>query len=311
MCEAKVNIPFLKQEISVQNTLPLNDIKIVYDDPTLLETLTFYTFKISGIKLDGKISLGVSGEICDYKDHLEGKGILKFEDFVAGPYETEGGIVSFKRLFLHFKNLEIPIRLYYEYDDDTLCGEGGLTGANRKKEEQNGSTGGSPGGSTGGSTGETNVMGGPTGSNSGPTTGSNSGPTGGGTTGGTGITGGTGPVKRMPFEIILDGSQNKYQFDDFFVSNGLNETNINSIFNNLETLFPDSKFNPIFQSYIKVLDKTNLSGLVEKEMNRIYCLYKNKKPNKKEEITPQNAFYREKIERLKIQGNWNVIFKHN
>ena len=257
MCEAKVNIPFLKQEINLNEAFPLYDIKISYKDPTLLEDLVWLNLTSSLIQIKDKVSIDVSNQICDYGDHLEAKGILSLDDVIAGPYQTEGGVVQFRRLYIHLKKVQIPIKIYYEYNQDELC--------NINKEDVSENL----------------------------------------------IHDISGIMMKPPFEIKLDNSNNII-FDKFFVTNGLNESNMNTIFNQLEPQFRDINglFRPIYQSYVKVLEKTKMNNLVKQEMNRILCLYKNK-TTKSSEITPQNAFYREKIERLKIQGNWNVIFKNN
>lgn len=254
MCEAKVNIPFLKQEIILNEAFPLYDIKIPYQDQTLMEDLVWLNLPNSMIQIKDKVSIDVSDQICDYGDHLEANGILKLDDLVAGPYQTEGGVVQFRRLYIHLKNIQIPIKIYYEYNQDALCDIGKQDISENLIQDM------------------------------------------------------SGIIMKPPFEIVLDNSNNLI-FDKFFVTNGLNETNMNMIFNRLEPQFKEIQglFRPIYQSYVKVLEKTKMNELVKKEMNRILCLYKNKTP-KSTDITP--IYYKEKIERLKIQGNWNVIFKN-
>jgi hypothetical protein len=73
-------------------------------------------------KTNGKMLIDISGSICDISENqLVMKGTLKFEKIIAGPYRTEGGIVQFQRLFLHFDNLEIPMELKYSYDINKIC----------------------------------------------------------------------------------------------------------------------------------------------------------------------------------------------
>jgi hypothetical protein len=309
MCD-KLNIPFLKQEINISETLPLENIKIPYEDPTLLEKLTVLGFPNTGLKIDGKINLDVSG-ICDIsQNRLEANGKLKLENIVSGPYETEGGIISFRRLFLHFKNLEIPIQIYYEYEKEKVCDPSynlinGITG----------STGGSENGS--GLTGSERIMNRmkilfPTVDKidiSGNKDSSGNKDTSGNKDLSNNI------VKRKPFEVnvFTDGSENTFQFDKFFVTNGISETNMNMIFNALESYFRDPKsiFTPVYQSYLSSLISTKLGVIIKQELNRILCLKYEDKTNNKSEDNIVNVYsnYKEKIERLKINQNYSVIFK--
>jgi hypothetical protein len=296
MCD-KVIIPFLKQEIQISDTLPLDNIKISYEDPTLLEKLSILGFTNTGIKLDGKINLDVSG-LCDTSENrLEANGKIKLENLVSGPYETQGGIVSFRRLFFHFKNLEIPIQIYYEYDKQKVCDP------SYNLIDISGATGGGATG-TSGATGAKKILF--------PTVDKIDG------SGNKDISGNkdlsNNIVKRRPFEINVntDGSENTFQFEKFFVTNGIQETNVNLIFTTLESYFKDPKsiFTPVYQSYLNSLIQTKLGMIIKQELNRILCLKYNKNNIPSEDnISKTYVNYKEKIERLKINQIYSVIFK--
>jgi hypothetical protein len=124
----KINIPFVKQEIQ---KYPINDISfnnyylgkldISYNDPTTLQFQKFKNTSISELRTNGKMIVDISGDICDTGDEVTIKGTLKIDNIISGPYRTEGGIIQFQRLFLHFDQLMIPIQIKYSYDINKIC----------------------------------------------------------------------------------------------------------------------------------------------------------------------------------------------
>lgn len=123
MCDAKLQIPFQSQEISIKEEVPLNKIKIPYTDPTTEEKVSLKSSSLTKSFWSGKTSFDIVGDICDFQNYIQAKGILKIENLKIGPMETSGGIVEFKRLFLRFNELEIPIQIKYDYQLEEICKE--------------------------------------------------------------------------------------------------------------------------------------------------------------------------------------------
>ena len=128
MCDKKIDIPFVTQEKQIY---PLNDesysnyrldkLDISYNDPTTLQPQKFKNTPLLELKTNGKTIMNITGDICDLGDRLEMKGTLQLENVISGPYRTEGGIIQFQRLFLHFDQLTIPIQIIYPYDIQKIC----------------------------------------------------------------------------------------------------------------------------------------------------------------------------------------------
>jgi hypothetical protein len=127
MCD-KLDIPFTRQEKQIYPYNPnyfsnysLGKLDISYNDPTTFQIQKFKNTAISELRTNGKIIVDISGDICDTGDQLKINGALKIENIISGPYRTEGGIIQFQRLFLHFDQLVIPFQLTYSYDIQKVC----------------------------------------------------------------------------------------------------------------------------------------------------------------------------------------------
>ena len=128
-CENKIDIPFERQERQIYsindisfNNYPLGKLDLSYNDPTTLQIQKFKNAPMLELKIKGNTAIDICGTICDISENqLVMKGTLKLEKNISGPYRTEGGIIRFQRLFLHFDNLVIPIELKYSYDINKIC----------------------------------------------------------------------------------------------------------------------------------------------------------------------------------------------
>jgi hypothetical protein len=303
MCEDKVKIPFLKQEFLIKETIPApNNIKIPYKDETLLEDIVLSNLPSMGIQYQGKIILDMSGDICDYKNYLEANGILKFESILSGPYETQGGVIQFRRLYFHFRNLEIPVKIIYQYNPDLIC-------SNQNKEDL--------------SENQTlNILFGPD-ENFIPSFSPPPSPSpspvplpsdGSGNKDNSGnlVDGSENifPKKQLEFKLNAN-NDNTYRFEKYFVTNGLNETNQNVIFNNLENKFktPNNIYEPIYQLFVDSIENLQLADFIVQELNRILCLKYGIEDKSNDKIVNVYSNYKEKIQRLKINDNYSAIFK--
>lgn len=123
MCDVKLEIPFQKQELKLEQQFPSKKLSIPYKDPTTFENVELKTSALSKSYWTGNATFEVVGDICKEEDYLDFNGILKIEQYKSGPLETKGGVVQFKRLFFHFRDLEIPIHVKYYYDTETICEE--------------------------------------------------------------------------------------------------------------------------------------------------------------------------------------------
>jgi hypothetical protein len=283
MCDDKVKIPFLKQEFSLKETIPPpNDIKIPYKDETIFEDIVLSNLPSLGIQYDGKISLDISGDICDFGNYLEANGILKFENIVSGPFQTEGGTVQFRRLYAHFRNLEIPVKVVYQYNPNYVCSIEDLS-ENIPDLIQSSDESGNLVDGSGNKDNSGNL-----------------------------VDGSQNNLPKKQLEFILNPTdQNSYRFEKYFVTNGLNETNQNIIFNNLESKLkmPNNIYEPIYKLFTDSIPSIQIGDFIVQEMNRILCLKYGKKNNKDENVINVYKIYNEKLERLKINQIYSVIFK--
>ena len=278
MCDAKLQIPFQTQELSIKEDIPFDKISISYKDPTTFEDIKLKSTSSTDSFWTGKTSFQIIGDICDYsvtgapdpsapelKDssYIEANGILKVEQLKVGPMGTEGGIVQFRRLYFQFRELEVPIKIKYYYDVKTICNE------NISLEKM-------------------------------PTLDS--------------FFHKTIDVSGEPMEEPKEGliievnptEEKSYRFGRYFVTNADNEKNMNPLFNNLEPEFRkyDTFFKPLYQSIVSGLNRISLSARIETELKRIIC---ESKKSSEETIKNSYVLYNQKINILKELNIYSII----
>jgi hypothetical protein len=274
MCDAKLQIPFQTQELSINEDVPFDKISIPYKDPTTFEDVILKSISSTDSFWTGKISFQIIGDICDYsvarsapdlKDstYIEANGILKVEQVKVGPMGTDGGVIQFRRLYFQFRDLEVPIKIKYYYDIKTICDENislekmpTLDSFFHKTIDVSGET--------------------------------------------------MEPIKEGLIIEVNPTEEKSYSFGRYFVTNGDNEKNMNTLFNNLEPEFRkyDTFLKPLYQSIVSGLNRISLSSRIETELKRIICASK-----KSSEETIKNSYilYNQKINILKELNLYSII----
>jgi hypothetical protein len=137
MCDRKLNQSFRKQSSNTLEKIKTSKTVIDYQDPTLFQNITFYSSGLTTTSISGEILLELDDEICNYGNYVEAKGILSIDSLKTGPYETKGGILSFRRLYFMISKLVIPIQLRYNYDPNTVCNGNPVPENNRVPPKEN------------------------------------------------------------------------------------------------------------------------------------------------------------------------------
>jgi hypothetical protein len=307
MCDVKLEIPFQKQESIIDEEHSFNRITIPYQDPTTFENVSLNSTSLTKSFWKGKVIFDVSGDICKNEDLLTEEekeqgdkrktltlnGILRVEEYKAGPLETKGGIVQFKRLYFHFRDLEIPIKIIYRYDPETICEDNIINpirhltkiDKNELKSIQKRIV----------STTWRDMYGDmfqfkisdfdyfhiQDGSNNRIST----------------------DEKRFDIEVIRSIDSN-LKFNRYFVTNQDNENNMNPLFNNLEPYFKkyDSSFNLFYDTLVSGLNDISFSEKIEIELKRIIC------ETKDEDVKNIYVSFNDKINHLKERDLYSLIF---
>ena len=121
MCDRKLNSTFSTQKSTIPEKIKTDKIVIPYDDPTLFQSVSLYSGGNRITSLSGEIVFSMGDEICNFGNYLEGKGNLSISSLVTGPYETKDGILDYRRLYFYFKNLQLKVKVRYNYDPNTIC----------------------------------------------------------------------------------------------------------------------------------------------------------------------------------------------
>lgn len=279
MCDVKLQNPFQKQEISINEEHPSKKISIAYQDPTTFENVILNSFSLTKSFWSGKVSFETIGDICDFGDYIEFNGILKIEKYKSGPLETKGGIVQFKRLYFHFRDLEIPVTIKYYYDKEKICNEDII---------QNNSSPISLGLTFHLSHHNSDTY-------------------------------YYKRIDTSNNQIVNDKSglnvrinttpETSVKLSKYFVTNLDNENNMNPLMNNLEPKFRqyDSSFNPFYQAIASSIVDVSLGRKVEKELNRIIC--SSQTPS--EEIVKNSyVLFNEKVNHLRELNLYSLIRKN-
>jgi hypothetical protein len=119
MCEKKIQTPFEKILIT-ENTFPMEKLSIFYGGPSIKEDVTLASFDITE-NMVSKISFQPTSDICVSDKSITTTGDIKIEYLRTGPYQTLGGTLEFRRLFFHFKDLVIHVKIKFIYNSDTVC----------------------------------------------------------------------------------------------------------------------------------------------------------------------------------------------
>jgi len=68
-----------------------------------------------------KMTFEPIGYQCILENSIETNAIINIKNFRAGPYQTSGFSLNFKRLFFFIKDLIIFVKVRFVYDSNTLC----------------------------------------------------------------------------------------------------------------------------------------------------------------------------------------------
>ena len=260
MCDVKLQNPFQKQESPIKENIPFQPFSLTYKDPTVFEDLTLSTNRLTKTIWEGNITFEIFGDICDYNNYIEANGLLKIGMFKTGPLETKGGVIQFKRLFFNFSDLEIPVKIKYEYNPETLCNESTSEAIETNYFEKHIVDASS-----------------------------------------------TTMEKRSLFTITTaPTSERPIKFNKYYVTNSDTETNMNNLFNNLESEIKkiDTFFLPFYNFVAYSLPETELGKKIENEFKRIICL---SKKSSNETVKTGSVFYKEKIDYLKEMNLYSLI----
>jgi hypothetical protein len=121
MCDRKLNSSFKNQSSTKPEILKSEKLVINYDDPTLFQNVGLYSGVSRTTSISGEIVLQIDGDICNFGNYLEANGNLKMAQILTGPYETKGGILEYRRLYFFFKDLNLKVKIRYNYDPKTIC----------------------------------------------------------------------------------------------------------------------------------------------------------------------------------------------
>ena len=234
MCDQKIKTPF--ETVSNEMELfPMNNVAIPYGGPTIKEDVQLDSFGTTE-NMISKITFTPTGDICINKDGLVTTGEIKIQYFRTGPYQTIGGTLEFRRLFFHFKDLILNVKVKFVYNTDNICSNN--------------------------------------------------------------------PTDTKLF-IIIDREKG-VDFDEYFVTDGTDITNINDLFYDLTMYFKNysSNFGVLFDILLNsLLEKSGFVKIISNEFIRIIC------EDQKLSKTTTTVF-RDKLQRLKINGDMDVIIKN-
>ena len=233
MCDQILKNPFQNQSLDIE-MIPMNMFSIPYGGPTIKEDVTLDSVDTTE-NMISKISFEPTSDICLNKNQITTSGILKISYFRSGPYQTLGGTLEFRRLFLHFKDLVLNVKVKFTYNPDTIC----------KNSE------------------DTKLV------------------------------------------MIVDPEKG-IDFDEYFVTDGSDITNINDLFYDLTKYFKNysSNFGVLFDILLmSILDKSKFKKQIIDEFTRLICLEQKKE-------APVSSSYTEKLVQLIRTGDIRIIIKN-
>ena len=118
--------------------------------------------------------------------------------------------------------------------------------------------------------------------------------------------------------LLTVDPENGLSFENYFVTNGTDESNVNALFYDLQPSFSDYKsiFRPFYDSFINVYDDISiLSHSIRNEFLRVICEYQKTNMNKNTTSSDDNVkiphvLYKEKLEHIKKLNIDSILFKH-